>query len=65
MDLSQEGLADLCELHRTYIGSIERGEKSVTIYTASKLAEALGVRLWQLLRDVDEEPVARAGERRS
>ncbi len=29
-------------LHRTYVGSIERGEKAVTIVTANKLARALG-----------------------
>ena len=54
--LSQEALADLCGLHRTYIGSIERGEKTVTIATANKIADAFGLRLWQLLRRVDEEP---------
>ena len=65
MDLSQEDLADLCGLHRTYIGCIERGEKTVTITTASKLAEAFGVRLWQLLKDVDEEPATRAAGQRN
>lgn len=43
--LSQEEFADRCELHRTYIGSIERGEKTVTIETAYKIAIALGVPL--------------------
>lgn len=46
--LSQEEFADLCGLHRTYIGSIERGEKTVTIDTAAKLAHALGFPLSQL-----------------
>ena len=54
--LSQEAFADLCGLHRTYIGAIERGEKTVTIGTATKIADALGLRLWQLLRRVDEQP---------
>jgi transcriptional regulator with XRE-family HTH domain len=49
-------MADLCGLHRTYIGSIERGEKTVTIATANKIADALGLRLWQLLRRADEQP---------
>jgi transcriptional regulator with XRE-family HTH domain len=53
--LSQEGLADRCGLHRTYIGSIERGEKTVTIATAHKLAQAFGLRLWQLLKRVEEQ----------
>ena len=41
-------------LHRTYIGSIERGEKNVTIVTGEKIAAALGLRLWQLLKRADE-----------
>jgi transcriptional regulator with XRE-family HTH domain len=62
--LSQEEFADLCGLHRTYVGSIERGEKTVTIATATKVAEALGLRLWELLKQVDEEPRTRASQRR-
>lgn len=43
--LSQESFAELCDLHRTYIGSIERGEKTPTLDTAAKIAKALGVKL--------------------
>lgn len=43
--LSQEEFGDLCGLHRTYIGAIERGEKTVTIQTAYKLANALHLSL--------------------
>ncbi|NJK82310.1 MAG: helix-turn-helix transcriptional regulator [Chloroflexaceae bacterium] len=43
--LSQEKFATMCNLHRTYIGSIERGEKSITIETAHKLTQALGLTL--------------------
>ncbi|NHC36896.1 helix-turn-helix domain-containing protein [Scytonema millei] len=46
--LSQEEFAERCGLHRTYIGFIERGEKTITIETASKLAQALGLSLAQL-----------------
>ncbi len=46
--LSQEEFALLCDLHRTYVGSIERGEKTVTIETAQKLADALGVPLSEM-----------------
>jgi transcriptional regulator with XRE-family HTH domain len=47
--LSQESLADLCELHRTYIGSVERGERNVTLSTLEILARILGVSVSQLL----------------
>lgn len=41
--LSQEAFADRCSLHRTYIGSIERGEKNITIETAQKISRALEI----------------------
>ncbi len=41
--LSQEELAAACELNRTYIGTIERAEKSATVNTIVKLAQGLGV----------------------
>lgn len=47
--LSQEQLADMCELHRTYIGSIEREERNVTLSTLEVLADALGVGVIELL----------------
>lgn len=47
--LSQEGLADQCDLHRTYIGSIERSERNVTLQTLEVLAKALNVSVIELL----------------
>lgn len=43
--LSQEELADRCNIHRTYIGSIERGEKSPTLNTVEKIANGLNVEI--------------------
>ncbi|WP_228282386.1 helix-turn-helix domain-containing protein [Rubrobacter tropicus] len=54
-DYSQERFAELCGLHRTYIGSIERGEKVVTIVTADKLARALGISLTGLFAELERE----------
>ncbi|MFW3898895.1 helix-turn-helix domain-containing protein [Pseudomonas bharatica] len=42
-NLSQEGLAELAGIHRTYVGMIERSEKNATIYNIERLARALGV----------------------
>lgn len=47
--LSQEELAERCGVHRTYIGTIERGEKSPTLNTIEKLAKGLNVSILELL----------------
>jgi transcriptional regulator with XRE-family HTH domain len=48
--LSQEALADLAGLHRTYIGSVERGERNISIDNIERLAEALDCQVTDLLK---------------
>jgi transcriptional regulator with XRE-family HTH domain len=50
--ISQEKLAELADLHRTYIGMIERGDKAVTIITLKKLSLALNVSINELVKDL-------------
>ena len=49
LGFSQEELAEKCGLHRTYVGSVERGERNVSIVNIVKLAWGLGVEGSELL----------------
>lgn len=48
--VSQERVADLAGLHRTYIGHVERGEVNVTVVSLLRIAAALGVDAAELVR---------------
>lgn len=49
LGLSQEELAEVAGVHRTYVGMLERAEKNVTIYNIERLAKALEVEPFSLL----------------
>lgn len=50
LGLSQEELAEQAGVHRTYVGMLERSEKNVTIYNIERIAVALGVEPFTLLK---------------
>lgn len=51
--LSQEKLAELSELHRTYVGGVERGERNISLINLTRLARTLGVSLSQLVEGIE------------
>jgi transcriptional regulator with XRE-family HTH domain len=50
LGISQEKLADIAELHRTYVSSVERCERNITVDNMERLALALGVDIRELLK---------------
>jgi transcriptional regulator with XRE-family HTH domain len=53
LNISQEELAHKADLHRTYIGMIERAEKNITLVNIEKIANALEVKINVLLKHSD------------
>lgn len=53
LNLSQEQFAEICNLHPTYIGQIERGEKNATIESLYKISSALNVSLGELFNNIE------------
>ena len=52
LGVSQEAFADMCELDRTYIGGIERGERNVALVNIEKLAKTLRISISELFSGV-------------
>lgn len=52
--ISQEELADLCGLHRTYISDIELGKRNVSLENIDKIAYALQVKKSELFVEVEQ-----------
>lgn len=50
--LSQEALADLCGLDRTYISGIERGKRNVALRNVEVIAKSLGLSISELMRSL-------------
>jgi transcriptional regulator with XRE-family HTH domain len=52
LKVSQEAFADMCQLDRTYIGGIERGERNVALVNIEKIAKTLKLTIAELFRGV-------------
>ena len=52
-NLSQQNLADLCSLHRTYISDVERGKRNISLSNMQKIAAALGLALSELFFEME------------
>ena len=55
LGISQEELAFRAGLHRTYIGMVERAERSISLQNAKKIADALNVKLDTLLSNGEKK----------
>lgn len=53
--ISQEKLAQLAGINRTYMGDVERGERNLALQNMAKIAQALGVKLSQIIREMERE----------
>ena len=52
---SQESFADHCDIHRTYMGGIERGERNLTIQTVLTIARGLEMSMSELLAGIEKQ----------
>lgn len=57
--LSQESLASLAGIHRTYLSSVERGERNLSISNVYRIASALGVDPRELLSPIDAKETSK------
>jgi len=53
--LSQERLAELCGMHRNYVGAVERAERTPSIVAADKLARALGTTMSRMFSELERD----------
>ena len=54
-NLSQEKFAEICNLHRTYISDIERGQRSISLNNIQKIADALEIETYKLFLENEND----------
>jgi transcriptional regulator with XRE-family HTH domain len=52
--MSQEKLAELADIHRTYIGDVERGTRNIALINMTRIAKAMGVPLSRLIVEMEQ-----------
>ena len=57
MGLSQDEVAQRSKLHRTYISDVERGERNISVESMRRIASALDMSVWQLVKYAEEAEV--------
>lgn len=55
MNMSQETLAELSNLHPTYIGQLERGEKNASIESIEKICNGLKISIYELFKSIPND----------
>ena len=48
LGISQEKFAEMCNLHRTYISDVERGQRNISLNNIQKIADAIGIETYKL-----------------
>ncbi len=61
---SQEAFADLCEIDRSYMGGVERGERNLSLANIARIIQALGLEPSVFFRGLDSDSRAAMSERR-
>ena len=54
-NLSQEGLSELAEIHRTYLSEVEGGKRNLTLTVLKRIVDALGFSMSEFFRIVEED----------
>lgn len=52
--ISQEKLSEIADVHRTYVGDVERGERNISVVNMVKMSTALGKKLSEVVREMEK-----------
>lgn len=55
--LSQEGLSELAEIHRTYLSEVEGGKRNLTLAVLKRIVDSLGLSMSEFFKIVEEDHI--------